>query len=154
MVLLLLPLSLAIDHGEYDHGGGDGGGGGSAAAAVAAVAVVDNNWRQKRPATRALRVAQWHAMAKANSGQQRINQPTMGAAKMGSGGGGDGNSNGSSNDGNNGGSGGGKDNGGNSDSNGDVLPIYIHRYLKWPTYLRYLLDPEFQLPRSPRRNPT
>ncbi len=60
-----------------------------------------------------------------------------------------------------------------------VLRIYVHRYLKWPTYLRYLLDPKFQLPtygtclipnftsylrylfdpkfqltRSPRRNPT
>jgi hypothetical protein len=35
-----------------------------------------------------------------------------------------------------------------------MLRIYIHGYLKWPTYLRYLLDPKFQLPRSPRRNPT
>ncbi len=53
-VLLLLPLSLAMDDGEFDH---VGGGGGPAAAAVAAVVVVDNNWQQKRPATRSLTVA-------------------------------------------------------------------------------------------------
>ncbi len=57
MVLLLLPLSLAMDNGEFDHGGGGGGGGGPAAAAVAAVAAMDDNWRQKRPATRASTVA-------------------------------------------------------------------------------------------------
>ncbi len=53
MVLLLLPLSLAMDDGEFDHGGGGGGGGGLAAAEVVAVAVVDDDWRQKRLATRA-----------------------------------------------------------------------------------------------------
>jgi hypothetical protein len=57
VVLLLLPLSLAIDDGEFDHGGGSGGGGSLVAAAVVAVAVVDNDWWQKRPATRALTVA-------------------------------------------------------------------------------------------------
>ncbi len=57
VVLLLLPLSLAMDNGEYDHGGGGGGGGGPAAAAAAAVVAMDDNWRQKRPATRALTVA-------------------------------------------------------------------------------------------------
>ncbi len=57
VVLLLLPLSLAMDDGEFDHGGGGGGGGGPAAAAVAAVAATDDDWRQKRPATRALTVA-------------------------------------------------------------------------------------------------
>jgi hypothetical protein len=59
MVLLLLPLSLAMDDGEFDHGGGGGGGGGpaKAAAAAAVVAAMDNDWRQKRPATRALTVA-------------------------------------------------------------------------------------------------
>ncbi len=59
VVLLLMPLSLAMDDGKFDHGGGGGGGGGPAAAAVAvaAVAVVDDNWRQKRPATIALTVA-------------------------------------------------------------------------------------------------
>ncbi len=41
VVLLLLPLSSAIDNGEFDHGGGGGGGGGSVAAAAVAVAVVD-----------------------------------------------------------------------------------------------------------------
>ncbi len=58
MVVLLLPLSLAIDNGEFGHGGGGGGGGGlaAAAAAAAAVAAMDNNWRQKRPAMRALMV--------------------------------------------------------------------------------------------------
>ncbi len=56
MVLLLLPLSPAIDDGEFDHDGGGGGGGGPTAAAALAVAAVDDNWRQKRPATRALMV--------------------------------------------------------------------------------------------------
>ncbi len=41
MVVLLLPLSLAIDDGEFDDGGGDG----PAAAAAAAVAAVDNDRR-------------------------------------------------------------------------------------------------------------
>jgi hypothetical protein len=57
VVLLLLPLSLAMDDGEFDHGGGGGGGGGLSAAAAAAVAATDDDWRQKRPATRALTVA-------------------------------------------------------------------------------------------------
>ena len=60
VVVLMMPLSLSIYDGEFNHGGGSGGGGGraaAAAAAVAAVAVVDNNWRQKRPASRALAVA-------------------------------------------------------------------------------------------------
>ncbi len=57
VVLLLLPLSLAMDDGEFDHGGGGGGGGGPAAAAAAAVAAMDDDWRQKRPAIRALMVA-------------------------------------------------------------------------------------------------
>jgi hypothetical protein len=56
VVLLLLPLSLAMDDGKFDHGGGGGGGGGSVAAAVVAVAALDDNWRQKRPAMRALTV--------------------------------------------------------------------------------------------------
>jgi hypothetical protein len=51
VAVLLLPLSLAMDEGEFDHGGGGGGGGGLEAAAAAAVAAVDNNWRQKRLAT-------------------------------------------------------------------------------------------------------
>ncbi len=50
-------LSLAMDNGEFDNGGGDGGGGGLAAVAAAAVVALDDNWRQKRPATRALTVA-------------------------------------------------------------------------------------------------
>jgi hypothetical protein len=56
VVLLLLPLSLAMDDGKFDHGGGGGGGGGSVAAAAAAVAALDNDWQEKRPATRALMV--------------------------------------------------------------------------------------------------
>jgi hypothetical protein len=58
VVVLMLPLSLAVDNSEFDDGGGGGSGGssGSAAAAVAAVAAVDNNWRLKQPATRALMV--------------------------------------------------------------------------------------------------
>ncbi len=57
MVLLLLPLSLAINDGEFDHSGGDGGSGGLAAAAAAAVAAMGNDWWQKRQAMRALTVA-------------------------------------------------------------------------------------------------
>ncbi len=56
-MVLLLPLSLAMDGSEFDHGGGSGGGGSPAAAAAAAVAAVDNDWQQKRPAIRALSVA-------------------------------------------------------------------------------------------------
>ena len=57
LVVLLLPLSLAMDDGKFDHGGGGGGGGGLAAAAAVAVAATDNDWRQKQLATRALTVA-------------------------------------------------------------------------------------------------
>ncbi len=57
MVLLLLPLFLAMDDNKFDLGGGGGGGGGPATAAAAAVAAIDDDWRQKRPATRALMVA-------------------------------------------------------------------------------------------------
>jgi hypothetical protein len=57
VVLLLLPLSLAMDNGKFDHGGGGGGGGSPAAAAVAAVSAMDDNWWQKRPATGASTVA-------------------------------------------------------------------------------------------------
>jgi hypothetical protein len=41
VVVLLLPLSLAMDNGEFDHSGGGGGGGGPVVAAAAAVAAVD-----------------------------------------------------------------------------------------------------------------
>ncbi len=58
MVVLLLPLSLAMGDGEFNHErGGGGGGGGLVAAAAAAVEAVDNNWRQKSPAMRASTVA-------------------------------------------------------------------------------------------------
>jgi hypothetical protein len=57
VVLLLLPLYLAMDDGKFDHGGGGGGSGGLVAAAAAAVVALDDNWRQKRPTTRALLVA-------------------------------------------------------------------------------------------------
>jgi hypothetical protein len=57
VVLLLLPLFLAMNDGEFDRGGGGGGGGGPAAVAAAAVAVMDDDWWQKWPATRALTVA-------------------------------------------------------------------------------------------------
>jgi hypothetical protein len=36
VVLLLLPLSLAMDNGKFDHGGGGGGSGGPVAAAAVA----------------------------------------------------------------------------------------------------------------------
>ncbi len=57
MLLLLLPLSPAIIDSEFNHDGGGGGGGGPVAAAALAVVAVDDDWRQKRPATRALTVA-------------------------------------------------------------------------------------------------
>jgi hypothetical protein len=55
VVLLLLPISLAMDNGKFDYGGPLRGGDLAAAAAVAVV-VVDDNWRQKRPALRAYMV--------------------------------------------------------------------------------------------------
>jgi hypothetical protein len=57
VVLLLLPLFLAMNDGKFDHGGGGGGGGGPATVVAAAVAAMDDDWRQKRPAMRALMVA-------------------------------------------------------------------------------------------------
>jgi hypothetical protein len=57
VVLLLLPLSPAINDSEFDHDGGGGGGGGPAAAAASAVAAVADDWRRKRPAMRAWTVA-------------------------------------------------------------------------------------------------
>ena len=57
VVLLLLPLSSAMDEGKFDHGGGGGGGGGPGAVAAVAVTAMDNDWRQKQPATRASTVA-------------------------------------------------------------------------------------------------
>jgi hypothetical protein len=56
VVLLLLPLSLAMDNSEFYHGSGGASGGSLTAAAAVVRAVVDNDWRQKRPATRALMV--------------------------------------------------------------------------------------------------
>ncbi len=41
----------------FDHGGGGRGGGGPAAATAVVVVAMDKDWRQKRPATRALSVA-------------------------------------------------------------------------------------------------
>jgi hypothetical protein len=66
VLLLLLPLSLAMDDGKFDHGGGGGGDGGPTAVAAMVVAAMDNDWRQKRPVTRALTVAQRLAMTKAD----------------------------------------------------------------------------------------
>jgi hypothetical protein len=57
VVLLLLPLSLAMDDGEFDHGGGGGGSGSPATVAAVVVAVVDDDWWQKRPEMRASTVA-------------------------------------------------------------------------------------------------
>jgi hypothetical protein len=74
-VLLLLPLSLAMDDGKFDHGDGGGGGGHPAAAAAMVVVAIDDDWRQKRPATRASTVALRCAMTKADGRQQR-KQPT------------------------------------------------------------------------------
>jgi hypothetical protein len=57
VVVLLLPLSLAMDNGEFNHGRGGGGGGGLVAAAAGVVAAVDKDWQQKRQATKASMVA-------------------------------------------------------------------------------------------------
>ncbi len=56
--MLLLPLSLAMDDGEFNDSGsgGDGGSGGPAAAAAVAVTAVDNDWQQKWPEMRVLTV--------------------------------------------------------------------------------------------------
>jgi hypothetical protein len=53
-MLLLLPLSLAMDNSEFNHSGGVGGGGGPVAAASAAGVAMDDDWQQKWPAMRAL----------------------------------------------------------------------------------------------------
>ncbi len=60
LVVVLMPLSLPMYDGEFDHGGDNGGCGGPTAAAVAAVEAVEaakDNLSAKRPATRALMVA-------------------------------------------------------------------------------------------------
>ncbi len=57
LVVLLLPLSLAMDDGETNHGSGCGSGGGPAAVAAVLGAAVDDDWRQKRPAMRTSMVA-------------------------------------------------------------------------------------------------
>ena len=54
VVVLLLSFSLSMYNGEFDHSVGGGGGGGPAAAVeegVAVAAAVEDNYRQKRPAT-------------------------------------------------------------------------------------------------------
>jgi hypothetical protein len=56
VVVLLLPLSLAMDNGECNHGGDGGSGGGGGLVAAAAVAV-DDGWRRKEPVTGASMVA-------------------------------------------------------------------------------------------------
>jgi hypothetical protein len=45
VVLLLLPISLTVDDGEFDHRGGGDGSGGLVAAAAAVGAAVEDNWR-------------------------------------------------------------------------------------------------------------
>jgi hypothetical protein len=61
VVVVLMPLSLPMYDGEFDHSSGGGGCGGpaaaAAAAAAAAVEAVEDNLSAKRPATRALMVA-------------------------------------------------------------------------------------------------
>jgi hypothetical protein len=50
-----------MDDNEFNHGGGSGSSGGPAAVAAVAGVAVDNDWRQKHPAMRALMVACWRA---------------------------------------------------------------------------------------------
>jgi hypothetical protein len=45
VVLLLLPLSLAMDDGKLDYSGGGGSSGSLAEVAATAVMAVDNNWQ-------------------------------------------------------------------------------------------------------------
>ena len=52
-----IPKPLLIDDNEFDTGGGGDGGGGPAAVVQAVVAAVEDNYRRKRPATRAWTVA-------------------------------------------------------------------------------------------------
>jgi hypothetical protein len=85
-----------MGNSEFDHGGGGGDGGGLAAAAAVAVVALEDNWRQKRLATRALMVAWRRAMTKADGRKQCNNQPMTRAVKAGVDGGGNGDSNGSS----------------------------------------------------------
>jgi hypothetical protein len=47
VVVVVLPLSLPVYNGEFDHGGGGGGCGGQTAAAVAAVEAVEDNLSAK-----------------------------------------------------------------------------------------------------------
>ena len=56
-MVLLLPLSLAINNGKFDHGGGSEGSGGLVTAPAVVAVVMDNDWRQKRPGTIASMVA-------------------------------------------------------------------------------------------------
>jgi hypothetical protein len=65
----------------------------AAAAAAVAVVAVDDNWRLKRPATKALTVAWQHAMTKVDGRKQRNNQPMTGELMAGIGGEGNGDSN-------------------------------------------------------------
>ena len=54
-----MAFSLAMGTSAFDHGDDGGGGEGLAAVGATAVAVMaaeDNNWRKKRPVTRALMV--------------------------------------------------------------------------------------------------
>ncbi len=65
--------------GEFNHIGGGGSGGGPVAAAaavavVAAEAAVEDIYWWKRPATKALTIARWHAMTKLDGRQQCNNQ--------------------------------------------------------------------------------
>jgi hypothetical protein len=52
VVLLLLPLSLAMDDGKFDHGGGGRGGGGPAAVAAAPLQLTmiggKSSWQKER----------------------------------------------------------------------------------------------------------
>jgi hypothetical protein len=59
VVVLPLPLSSSMYDGEFDHSGGGGVGGGPVVAVVAAAAVatVEDNYWQKRLATRVSTVA-------------------------------------------------------------------------------------------------
>ncbi len=83
VVVLLLPLSLAMDNGKFDRGGGGGGGGGPVAAAAAAVAAMDyRDWWQwclmaAAALGRGLATASWHSERVA---QQKNKRATQGEA--------------------------------------------------------------------------
>jgi hypothetical protein len=79
-MVLLLPLSLAMDNGEFNHSGGGSRGGGPMVAAVVAVAAMDNRerwqWRWMAAAAldRVLATTSWCSKRAAQQENKRAAQ--------------------------------------------------------------------------------